>query len=152
MPNAPANKELGDMPADRLVFDKIDDYLHVIVARNLYSPANQPPKLAAAGTQRGFLNQRMSFSLKADDPEKNRITYRLGEDHPDGMTIDESTGRVEWTPEREGRIRRARVRRRRWVATQGDVHKQSSSKLPILLPQKIHRRHDRRLTMPSTRS
>jgi hypothetical protein len=102
LPKAEKDKELGEMPSQRLAFDNLDDYINVIVNRNLYSPANQPPTLADSGPHRGYLNQPMSIRPRADDPEENQVSFRLGEDRPDGMTIDEESGRIEWTPSEKG--------------------------------------------------
>lgn len=98
-----ADKSLENMPSKRLAFDSLDKYFDVIVGRNLYSPANQPPQFARASTEeRGYVHQRMSFSPKVQDPESGQLTYRVEHDGLPGLQIDERTGRIEWTPEEVG--------------------------------------------------
>ncbi len=94
--------ELGDLPSRRLALDSLEKYNEVIVGRNLYSPANQPPKFADEQTERGYVNRKMSFKPRVDDPEKGRLTYRVEENGLAGLTIDSSTGEVEWTPTEVG--------------------------------------------------
>ena len=97
-----ADQELPDIPSERLALRNLQDYYDVIVARNLYAPANLPPKFAAGQSQRGVVNQRLSFSPAVEDPEKGRLTYRLEHDGLEGVTIDEQSGRIEWTPTQTG--------------------------------------------------
>ncbi len=96
------DKEMQAMPSRRLASQDLDDYLDVIVARNLYSPANQPPKFTSANTQTGYVDQRMSFSPKVDDPEKGKLTYHVDSKGLAGLSIDEKTGKIEWTPDKTG--------------------------------------------------
>ena len=38
------------------------------------------------------------LGVTATDPDATTVTYALGDDAPDGMTIDPSTGEIHWTP------------------------------------------------------
>ncbi len=94
--------ELVDLPSQRLALNDLDDYHHVIVRRNPYAPANLPPKFPSGQAQRGFVNQRMSFTPKVDDPEKGNLKYRVEHDGLEGLSIDENSGKLEWTPTETG--------------------------------------------------
>lgn len=101
LPGVP-DRELGNMPSQRLAFERVDRYYDVIVKRNPYAPANEPPKFASAGFEQGYVNQRMSFTPRVEDPDNDRLTYRVEHDGLENLTIDEETGRIEWTPEKVG--------------------------------------------------
>jgi hypothetical protein len=102
LPGAAADKELGPLPSDRLAFDDVDAYLNVIVNRNPYAPANQPPRFVSDGSTRGYLNQPMTIRPKAEDPEEQGVRFRLGESRLPGLEIDERSGTINWTPDRKG--------------------------------------------------
>jgi hypothetical protein len=102
LPGAEAEKQLGEMPSDRLAFADVQDYLDVIVARNPYAPANKPPQFAGASTQTAYLNEPFSFRAEASDPERHDIKYRVGEHELEGLVIDENSGRIQFTPTKKG--------------------------------------------------
>jgi hypothetical protein len=102
LPGAEKDKELVDLPAERLAFADVNDYLDVIVARNPYAPANKPPRFASMRTQTAYLNQPYSFQAAAEDPENHKIRFRLGEHELEGLAIDEESGRVQFTPAAKG--------------------------------------------------
>jgi hypothetical protein len=102
MPDVEKDRELRDIASQRLVFDKVEDYQKVIVSRNPYAPANQPPKITSSDSQSGFVNQPVSVTLKAEDPEKTAVRFRAGSSGIEGLTVDESSGRIEWTPKSTG--------------------------------------------------
>ena len=93
---------LSDLPAHRLAFDKVDDYHKVIVSRNYYGPANKPPAFTSSESQHGYVQQPVSVTLKAEDPDKNSVRYRLDKSDIEGLRLDESSGKIEWTPDRIG--------------------------------------------------
>ena len=84
------------------MFDKVEDYQKVIVSRNPYAPANQPPQITSSASQSGFVNQPVSVTLTAEDPEKTAVRFRAGSGAIEGLTVDESSGRIEWTPKSTG--------------------------------------------------
>lgn len=66
--------------------------------------ANSPPYFDAEDFEEEYVvkeHEELVIDVKArdDDVPKNSLTYSLvGDNIPDGMTIDESTGRLTWTP------------------------------------------------------
>lgn len=102
LPGASKDKELTALPSDRLAFARVEDYLDAIVARDYFAPAKAPPKIAYSATQRATVNQRVSISPKTENPDKTPISFRLDDHELDGLSIDEATGRIEWTPEQTG--------------------------------------------------
>jgi hypothetical protein len=103
MPDVAKDRELAPLPADRLAFDQVQDYQSVIVRRNPYAPPNQPPRFTSSDTQRGYVDEPVSVTLKAEDPEKQNVRFRLV-DKPgiEGLSVDEESGRISWTPDRTG--------------------------------------------------
>ncbi len=63
--------------------------------------ANSPPKFAKAAPPPVILGRDWKFSPKVSDAESStgRLTWKLGDDPPSGLTIDEATGELMWTPE-----------------------------------------------------
>jgi hypothetical protein len=104
MPGAGKDRELRDKASQRLAFDKLEDYQQVIVRRNPYAPANQPPKITSPDTQSGFVNQPVSITLKAEDPEKSAVRFRVESSDIEGLTVDEESGRISWTPTSTGEV------------------------------------------------
>jgi hypothetical protein len=102
MPDAEKDRELRDIATQRLAFDTLEDYQKVIVRRNPYAPANQPPKITSSESQSGYVNQPVSVTLKAEDPEKTAVRFRVEGSGVEGLTVDESSGRIEWTPKSVG--------------------------------------------------
>ncbi len=102
MPDAEKDRELRDIAAQRLAFDTLEDYQKVIVQRNPYAPANQPPKITSSESHSGYVNQPVSVTLKAEDPEKTAVRFRVEGSGVEGLTVDESSGRIEWTPKSIG--------------------------------------------------
>lgn len=95
---ASANQEPPESPSP-LVSDDVAEYKEPILNRNFFSPPNQPPRFAGDTSVEAVLNQPFSFVAEFDDPEGDAITYSLAGDVPDGVSIDESSGRLAWNPE-----------------------------------------------------
>jgi hypothetical protein len=93
---APNGETLDDPPAERLARQDIEEYFDVILARNLFSPANKPPSVASMGTQTGHPEKAMSFRFRASDPESDELSYSFDGDVPEGATIE--SGEFRWTP------------------------------------------------------
>nr|WP_242054671.1 putative Ig domain-containing protein [Nostoc sp. FACHB-190] len=58
---------------------------------------NAPPQIVSAPVTRAALNQAYTYTVVANDPENDELTFALGT-KPDGMTID-SNGMIRWTPQ-----------------------------------------------------
>jgi hypothetical protein len=102
MPEVEKDRPLPTRESHRLAFDSLKDYQDVITGRNFYGRGNRPPKFASSGSQRGYLGQPLDVTLKADDPDKNAVHFRLEKSDIEGLRVDERSGRVEWTPDRKG--------------------------------------------------
>ena len=64
------------------------------------SSTNAPPLITSAPPTLAFGGTAYTYDLQASDPNGDALTYSLTV-APDGMTIDESTGLIEWTPTSE---------------------------------------------------
>lgn len=104
LPSAKKDKTLEELPSDRLAFKSIDPYYGVIVNRNPYSPANQPPRFVSTNRVTGYLKQPLTIRPETKDPESNRVQYRLGKVDLPGLRIDERSGSIQWTPEEKGQF------------------------------------------------
>ena len=91
---------VGTMAEDKLSMS-LEDYKGSINTRNSFSEANLPPKLTTETEQEVELGQRLSLSLKAEDPEKDDVIYELDANAPESARLTES-GRLTWRPEEEG--------------------------------------------------
>ena len=60
---------LSRPPAERFAERTLDDWLGQIGRRNLFAPANHPPKLARIGDQRMRTDRPLSLTAKATDPD-----------------------------------------------------------------------------------
>lgn len=100
---ADLNDALNNTPARRLRQANVETYERVIVGRNLFAPANRPPKIASVGSQKGYPATSLRFGVKAEDPDKlDQVTYALTEDAPAGAKIDPKTGEFTWLPTGKG--------------------------------------------------
>ncbi|MEL4897465.1 putative Ig domain-containing protein [Crocosphaera sp. Alani8] len=59
---------------------------------------NQAPTISSKAVLRGGLQQGYTYQVTANDPDGEALTYQLLS-HPQGMTIDENTGLVQWQPQ-----------------------------------------------------
>lgn len=100
---APPATQLSDKPSDRLALPTREAYQTAIVGRNLFAPANQPPKLASLGTQRAFTSRSFEYTVKASDPDVlDRVSYKLVQASEPDVALDPLTGRFKWTPKSPG--------------------------------------------------
>jgi hypothetical protein len=84
------------------MYSSVEDYLKSIVSRDFTAPAKQPAKVAYASTQQAIVNQRVSISPKMENPDNTFLSFRLDDLDLPGVSIDEKTGCIEWTPDRTG--------------------------------------------------
>ena len=62
---------------------------------------NTPPKFAKRTPPPVILGREWKFAPEVSDAESSvgKLTWKLGDDPPSGLAIDESTGELSWTPE-----------------------------------------------------
>jgi hypothetical protein len=108
---ADENKKLADTKGNRLSGSLEDDYLDVILGRNLFGPPNNPPEPRSVRTPSAYVRESMSETITARDRDPlDSVTFRL-EQGPAGMTVEAGRGtpggefsaRLSWRPERTGR-------------------------------------------------
>ena len=58
---------------------------------------NRPPTFDGPGPISGWTGSRITVRLKAEDPDGDAVSVRCA-NAPDGMRIDEDTGRIDWVP------------------------------------------------------
>jgi RHS repeat-associated protein len=58
---------------------------------------NQAPVITSTTVTSALENQAYSYQVTADDPENHTLTYMLTQS-PTGMSIDQNTGLISWTP------------------------------------------------------
>ena len=100
---APPATQLSDKPSQRLALPTREAYHTAIVGRNLFAPANQPPRFAGLSAQRAFTGRSFEYSLKSADPDPlDRVSYKLVQASEPDVTLDPTTGRFKWTPKSPG--------------------------------------------------
>ncbi len=88
-------KEKQEPPSgDSKRFGKsLDEYKETILGRNLFAPANQPPRLAPKGSASVNVGSPLSHTVEAQELDpKQRLIYELVGDVPQGLLIDKDTG------------------------------------------------------------
>lgn len=76
----------------------LEEYQASIGGRNIFSPTNQPPQLAASRKVDATIGIRMDVGIEAQDIDPGQtVTYALEGDAPKGMQIDPNTGKLTWT-------------------------------------------------------
>ncbi len=94
---------LSTQPAERLALNDLSQYIQAIVARSMFAPANQPPRLERIADREAPQGQLLELDIKVNNPDSSdKLTYRLTDDAPPGAQIDARTGRLRWTPEQLG--------------------------------------------------
>ena len=99
---APNVKELAPPDSNRLAEGDRETYMNSILYRNMFSPANQAPRLASLGTQRGTNKRSVRFQATASDPENDDLRFEFDGDVLDGARIDERSGQVSLPPTENG--------------------------------------------------
>lgn len=96
-------ESLNDAPAERLQHGDLDEYLRVIVGRNIFAPANKAPRITSSSSQKGSPNSSLSFAVKASDPDTlDKVTYAIEAETLEGASIDPKSGQFRWTPKKNG--------------------------------------------------
>ncbi|MHC2071019.1 cadherin repeat domain-containing protein [Bremerella sp. T1] len=87
-----------DVRLNSLAHGNLKDYADVIVQRNLFAQANKPPLFTSKTEVEAELERPLRYRLSANDPDrKDRVTFFLGENPPEGVELSES-GTLQWTP------------------------------------------------------
>ena len=61
--------------------------------------SNPPPEfLPLPESITGRTDELLQFQIRAEDPDGDTVSYRLGPSSPAGMQIDASSGQIRWTP------------------------------------------------------
>ncbi len=82
------------------------EYTSRIVNRNLFAPANLPPKLSSESKVSVAVDSRLDYRVSASDPDAGQqIEYRLVGDVPNNLSIDKRTGQLIWQPRQLGTYR-----------------------------------------------
>jgi hypothetical protein len=63
----------------------------------IVSPANQAPVITPIADATVTVGETFTYTIEATDPDGDTLTYSLT-DSPAGMTIDENSGVITWTP------------------------------------------------------
>lgn len=101
--NAPNVKQLVPPPGARLAGANLESYIESIVGRSLLGPANNAPKLASPGSQRGNPKKSVSFTVKGSDNDPlDKLSYNIEGPPLEGAKLDPRTGEFSWTPEKLG--------------------------------------------------
>ncbi len=96
----PDNQQIGS----HTVEIKVADTLGASVSQEFtltVTGINTPPAIVSTPGTRGTVNTDYSYQVAAKDPENDVLRYSLGL-HPHGLTIDEETGLISWTPTAAG--------------------------------------------------
>ena len=94
----PTAAEVGTHAAAILVADgqgnTASQVYRVVVAAGA---ADHPPVITSSPVRATLSGQAYRYAVTASDPDGNLVTFSLGI-HPDGMTIDQTSGQLTWTP------------------------------------------------------
>ncbi|HBE70081.1 MAG TPA: hypothetical protein DDW52_18190 [Planctomycetaceae bacterium] len=97
--DAPKDVMPSDEPSGRLK-KSADKYREVILARNPFSPPNNPPKIETDSKLEIVAGERWSESLKASDEEGHDVEFELVGEAPEGLEL--RGGRLNFKPEVPG--------------------------------------------------
>lgn len=76
----------------------ITDYEAAIYSRNLFEPRNNPPQLRPSKSIDAVVNIPVDYSIEAKDPDPNqKLKFALDGEAPEGLKLDETTGKITWT-------------------------------------------------------
>lgn len=91
----------GPSPA---VDPAVEAYKDVILNRNFFAPPNRAPEFAAKASVEAVLGEDFSYVAEFSDPDGHLVQYTLVSDSPEGVEIDDQSGRLRLKPERVGKI------------------------------------------------
>ena len=106
MSTAPTAKALHTLKSDRLALQSKQDYYEKIVDRNLFGPANQPPRLSISGSKDVRINREAQLTAKGSDPDPlDKVRYKMIESSAPDAKFSESSGQFSWTPRQLGKFK-----------------------------------------------
>lgn len=94
---APDGVTPGETIAARAIQFRISSQERFDYTIQLLSGFNQPPVLTAIDNSEILVGKSSSWQLQGSDPDGDELTYKLISP-PSGMTIDPTSGRLQWTP------------------------------------------------------
>ncbi len=96
-------KQSPPKPEDyKLLAHSADEYLSTIVQRNIFFPANQPPRWASTASASANKGSPLSYELNAKDAdEKQSVRYELVSSTASGARIEGN--RLVWSPQELGK-------------------------------------------------
>ncbi len=68
-----------------------------VISINVLPASNYPPEITSTAQTGAFVSQPYSYDVEATDSDGDTLTYSLAQS-PAGMTIDASSGLIQWTP------------------------------------------------------
>lgn len=102
----PTSKDKQPAPKTdpELLAKSIQDFEKTIYNRNLFEPKNNPPQLRSTKTVDAVVNIPVNYTIEATDPDPNqKLTFALDGSVPDGLRLDEKTGKITWTGRKTGK-------------------------------------------------
>jgi hypothetical protein len=103
LPTADSADKLNEQAVRKLPHGDLAAYLKTILERNLSGPANKEPTIEAPTELTKYVGDMVSFSVKAQDPDKlDRISYALEGSELANARIDANSGEFRWPAEKIG--------------------------------------------------
>lgn len=95
----PAMESVGRIfTVDIRVSDPYGAYAVQSLSLPVNEPANSPPKITSTPLAVAFVGEAYLYQLEAFDADGDVIRFELGQEYPNGMSMD-STGLTRWTPD-----------------------------------------------------
>jgi Putative Ig domain len=80
------------------------EYSDEIVGRNLFSPANHPPRWSETATTEAVRGSPLNYDPGAKDADAGqKVSYEIVGDAPEGLRIGKDSSGVSWMPEKVGK-------------------------------------------------
>jgi len=85
------------------VTKSLEAYQEQILNRNLFARKNNPPELAPEKAVDATQGMSLNHMVEAKDPDLHQlVTMEIVGDPPTGLSIDQSSGKLSWTPKEIG--------------------------------------------------
>jgi hypothetical protein len=92
-------------PSQR-VTKSLEEYNETILNRNLFSPKNNPPQLAAKKSLEAKIGLPLEHTFDAKDPDPSQsISYEVVGEAPKGLMVDSKTGKLTWSSKELGEFK-----------------------------------------------